>query len=160
MAAMIKTDLRDRAYASMTCSRYTGARFPIALMDLRTLYMTYLRMPPSDLNKIRVLVTTACSDCSETARTAMRVPGNMKPFPMLEGIRKSGYNQSDMPFLMKTRPLVPASRRMTPTISGGLRRPVHVMMKLVAVPAAEEHNMGTTRRRPELVALSKRTAWK
>jgi hypothetical protein len=34
------------------------------------------------------------------------------------------------------------------------------MMNPVAVPTAEEHKVGTTRRRPEVVALSKRTAWK
>ena len=90
----------------------------------------------------------------------MNVPGKMNPLPMDDGTRKSKYSQSGRPLVMKRRQAVPIRRRIVPAINGGLRSRVYVMMKPVAVPTAEEHNVGTTRRRPELVALSRRTAWK
>lgn len=107
-----------------------------------------------------MLVTTACSDCWETARIAINVEGNMKPLPTLDGTRKNTYDQSGSPLVIQLSEVVPINRNMVPAITGGLRRRVQVMRKPVAVPTAEEHNVGIMSRRPELVALSRRTAWK
>ncbi len=50
--------------------------------------------------------------------------------------------------------------REVPRVSGHLRRRVEVMRKPVAAPAMEEMAEETTRRRPEVVAVVRRTAWK
>jgi hypothetical protein len=80
--------------------------------------------PPKDLHNIRVLVTTACSDWSETARTAMKLPGNMKPLPIAEGTRTSKNSQSGRPLVMKRRQAVPNNRNTVPATKGALRRRV------------------------------------
>lgn len=115
---------------------------------------------PTDRHRIKVLVTTACSDCSDTASTAINVAGNINPAPMLDGARKSRYAQLGKPLVINTREVVPISSRIVPATSGVLSSRVQVMRKPVAVPNAEPHMVGTMRRRPEFVALSSRTAWK
>lgn len=77
---------------------------------------------PIDRQRINVLVTTACSACSETASTAINVPGNMNPCPILLGIKNSKYAQFGKPLCMLDNPTVPINRRMVPTTKGGFKR--------------------------------------
>jgi hypothetical protein len=90
----------------------------------------------------------------------MKVAGNMNPIPTFEGIKKSRNDQSGNPLCMRESEVVPMTRKTVPVANGNLRRRVHVMRNPVAVPTADEKRVGTTRRRPELVALSSKTAWK
>lgn len=56
--------------------------------------------------------------------------------------------------------MVPTRTKILPVWTGHLRRRVHVTAKPVKVPTMEEAMVGMTRRRPEEVALVRRTAWK
>ena len=109
---------------------------------------------------MRVLVTTACSACDEHARMARKVPGNWKPWPSDEGTRTSRYVAAERTRRRRHRHAVPATCRAAPSVSGHLRRRVQVMAKPVLAPATEEMSEGRTRRRPDEVALVRRTAWK
>lgn len=52
------------------------------------------------------------------------------------------------------------NRKILPYNNGRFKFRVHVIRNPVAVPTSEEDIDGTTRRSPELVADSSRTAWK
>lgn len=49
---------------------------------------------------------------------------------------------------------------MVPLMTGHLRRPVQVTAKPTRVPVKEDATVGMMRRRPDEVALVRRTAWK
>lgn len=90
----------------------------------------------------------------------MKVAGNMNPEPILEGTRYNRYAHSGIPRFIVESPTVPIRMRNTPATKGGFRRLLYVMMNPVAVPTMDAAMEGTIRRKPELVADSRRTAWK
>jgi hypothetical protein len=61
---------------------------------------------------------------------------------------------------MADRQLVPMSSSTAPETSGHLSLLLHEMRNPVATPATVADAVGTISRRPELVADSRRTAWK
>lgn len=66
----------------------------------------------------------------------------------------------DMPRCKKQRMMHPARYHTVPDTTGHLRRRVKVMAKPVEAPIMEDVIEGRARRRPEEVALERRTAWK
>jgi len=115
---------------------------------------------PNDRHKIKVLVTTACSFCSLTARILINVPGNINPCPINDGIRKSRYAQSGKPLRIDAMQTVPISMSTAPETTDHFRRVDHVIRKPVAIPQIEAKAVGITSRMPELVAVVRMTAWK
>src|SRR4051812_8165055 len=61
---------------------------------------------------------------------------------------------------MDARHSVPNTVRHEPRMSGQRRRRVYVIKNPVAVPEAEDTAEQVTRRRPDVVALVRRTPWK
>jgi len=61
---------------------------------------------------------------------------------------------------MKDSPTAPMNRNIVPMTKSHFRRFVQVMRKPVAVPMADATSEGTMSRRPDVVALSRSTAWK
>ena len=70
------------------------------------------------------------------------------------------YIRAGQPRCIEDRHKVPKKRRTVPRTSGHLRRRVYVIRKPVAVPAMEATAEEMTRRRPEVVAVVRRTPWK
>lgn len=118
------------------------------------------RTMPRDRQSVMVLVTTACSSCSLRLRRAINAPGKRNPWPALEGTRKRKYTQLGIPIFMHDRQVVPVRRSRVPETRGHLRRLDHEIRKPVETPAMVADMEGTISRRPLLVALSRRTAWK
>lgn len=56
--------------------------------------------------------------------------------------------------------MVPMRMQIVPLMTGHLRRPVQVTAKPTRVPVKEDATVGMMRRRPDEVALVRRTAWK
>lgn len=90
----------------------------------------------------------------------MNAPGNKNPCPMDVGIKNRTYAQSGSPLRMKHNPTVPSKQNDIPKIRGALSLFEYVIQKPVKTPNVDPAIEGTMRRRPELVADSKRTAWK
>jgi hypothetical protein len=65
-----------------------------------------------------------------------------------------------MPRRRKQRVMLPRRYQTVPARTGHLRRRVYVMERPVRAPMMEATTEGMTRRRPEEVALERRTAWK
>jgi hypothetical protein len=115
---------------------------------------------PKLLHKINVLVTTACSACSLSARMATKVPGNWKPWPMLAGTKNATYNHGGIFLVMLARQHGPTKMRKAPSTTGHFRRRDQVTRTPVVTPHIVEAMVGTRRWSPEEVADSRRTAWK
>jgi hypothetical protein len=108
----------------------------------------------------------------------MNVPGNMNPvdfavsfdvenlfencipWPIFDGMIKRMYAQCGNPLGIIESPAVPRQRKIVPHTNSHFNRLVQVIKNPVAVPAADAQIIGTRSRRPELVALSNKTAWK
>lgn len=70
---------------------------------------------------------------------------------------KTGSGRSER---RRERQRQPRKKTMEPAVRGHLRLRVRVMRWPVRAPVAEEAIVGRMRRRPEEVALERRTAWK
>jgi hypothetical protein len=79
---------------------------------------------------------------------------------MFDGMIKRMYAQCGKPLGIIESPAVPRHRKTPPHTNNHFSRLVQVIKNPVAVPAADAHIIGTRSRRPELVALSNKTAWK
>jgi hypothetical protein len=90
----------------------------------------------------------------------MNEPGNRNPCPTFDGIRNNRYTHPGKSLCMSANPVVPISKNKAPLIKGHFNRRVHVIRNPVAVPTSDAATDGTMRRKPELVADSRSTAWK
>jgi hypothetical protein len=79
---------------------------------------------------------------------------------MFDGVIKRMYAQCGKPLGIIESPAVPRHRKIVPHTNNHFKRLVQVIKNPVAVPAAEAQITGTISRKPELVALSNKTAWK
>lgn len=70
------------------------------------------------------------------------------------------YNHVGNPLRMNKSVILPRTRNRLPATKSHFRRFVQVMRKPVAKPMRDAMIVGIMRRRPDVVALSRRMAWK
>ena len=113
---------------------------------------------PKLRHKSNVLVITACSSCVLVASTARDVAGNERPWPMLDGMRKTVASHAGIQSHMALKHTLPISIESVPTTISHFIRPVAVIMNPQLTPQTVRATDGPPSRNPETDADSSFTA--